>query len=215
MEIMDTEATAKAEAEKDNGSKRTAAEVKSDDSAAKTEDGIFSDENLSKDSEIIDEDGDKKPMEISASDKIAFVDSVVGNTRFTKEYSMFGGRLKVTLRSLTSDEVNALAVWTAKQGTSDPAGLMAGKYRKYLMAAYVASINGTQMPPLEEPLYETLGPDGKTVNPPGWINRCDFYDGMGYAQFQAILGRIGDFDATYTLLCKKAEDANFWGPDTH
>ena len=176
---------------------------------------IFSSENLPKDSEIVPgDDGSLKPIEISVRDKVAFIDSVVSNSRFTKDYSLLGGKLKVTIRSLTSDEVNALAVWTAKQGTSDSVGMMAGKYRKYLLAAQVASLNGVEMPPLEEPLYEHLGSDGKTIEPPGWINRCEFFDNMGYAQFQMIQACIGDFDSVYSILCKKAEDSNFWGPDT-
>ena len=84
---------------------------------------MFSEEMLAQDSELPDPRGDgKPPMTVSAADKVAFIDSVVANSRFTKEYSLFGGRLKVTMRSLTSDEVNALAVWTAKQGTKDASG---------------------------------------------------------------------------------------------
>ena len=188
------------------------ADVKPADSP---KENVFSDKLLAKDSEVPDpRNGDRAPIKISAADKVAFMDSVVGNTRFTKEYSLFGGRLKVTMRSLTSDEVNALAVWTAKQGTKDAAGMMAGRYRKYLLAASIAMLNGVEMPPLEEPLYETLHSDGKTTVPPGWVKRCDYFDGMGFAQFQALVNCAGEFDMLYSLLCREAEDANFWNPDT-
>ena len=208
MEIM------KSESDKDESAKDPAKDPKNEAKEEKEEkeakENVFSDENLTKDSVI---DGEK-PIEISSRDKVAFVDAVVGNTRFTKDYALFGGKFKFTLRSLTSDEVNALATWTARQGTKDSAGLMAGKYRKYLLAAYVANLKGVEMPPLEEPLYEKIGSDGKTVEPPGWIKRCDFWDGIGYAQFQAILSCVGNFDIVYTTLCSKAEDSNFWNPDT-
>lgn len=181
-----------------------------DDKAEKNE-NIFANENIVKDSVV---KSGKSDITITQEDKSAFIDAVVSNTRFTKEYSLFGGRLKFTVRSLTSDEVNALATWTAKIGTSDSAGLVAGKYRKYLLAAHVSMLNGVEMPPLEEPLYEHVGSDGKTVEPPGWIKRCDYWDKFGFGQFQAILGCVGEFDARYSILCSKAEDQNFWLPDT-
>lgn len=218
MEIMKTGASESTDAAiVGDEAKEKAPNEKASEGHADSEgkEDMFSEGNLTKDSEAVsDADGDKKPHSISARDKIAFVDAVVSNSRFTKDYSLLGGKLNVTLRSLTSDEVNAIATWTAKQGTSDSAGMMAGRYRKYLLAAQVASLNGVEMPPLEEPLYEHLGTDGKTVEPPGWIRRSEYYDGMGYAQFQMLLACIGDFDTVYSLLCQKAEDANFWAPDT-
>jgi len=168
---------------------------------------FFSDDSLLIDSLV----GGHK---VSQRDKIAFIDAVASNERFTKDYSLFGGKLRLTVRSLTSDEVNALASWTSKQGTKDSAGLMAGRYRKYLVAAHVAMLNGVEMPPLEEPLYEKIGSDGKSVDPPGWVKRSDYWDGMGYGQFQAIVKCLQDFDTLYSELCSKAQDANFWNPDT-
>ena len=209
MEVMDSSSSG------DPDVKLTTTQVEDDSHEASDKDNeeenIFSDGNLGNESVVL---SGKKDVVISADDKVAFIDAVVSNTRFTKDYSLFGGRIKLTIRSLTSDEVNALATWSAKQGTNDPAGLVAGKYRKYLLAAQVSMLDGVEMPPLEEPLYEHLGSDGKTIEPPGWIGRCSFWDNMGFGQFQAILGCIGDFDMIYSTLCSKAEDSNFWSPDT-
>lgn len=189
-----------------------------------TKSDIFSEENLAKESEV--ESDVKRPEKeinlgmaskdvvITPEEKISFIDALVANGRMTKTYTLFGGRCNVTVRSLTSDEVNALASWTSRQGIKDSAGLLAGRYRKYLLAAHVAMLDGVEMPPLEEPLYERLGEDGKTVDPPGWIKRCDYWDGVGFGKFQAILSCVQDFDMRYSILCNKAEDANFWNPDT-
>lgn len=182
----------------------------------------FADGNLM---ESVNVDAGEKPKEmdlgsmnrqitITPDDKVAFMDAVVNNSRFTKEYSLFGGKIKFTVRSLTSDETNAIATWIAKCGTRDSAGLLAGRYRKYLMAAQIAKYNGVDMPPLDTPLFETLDKDGKTVKEPGWTNRGAFWDGMGAGPFQAIMGCLADFDLIYSTLCRKAEDANFWNPDT-
>ena len=185
----------------------------------KREPSIFSESKISEEStvkvdDIPEEEVKKRDIIISPSDKAAFIDAIVSNDRFKKEYSLFGGKMKATLRSLTYDEVNALATWTAKQGTKDSAGLMSGRYRKYLLAAYIEMLDGVEMAPLEEPLYENVGSDGKTVNPPAWVDRCKFFDGMGYGKFQALMSLVGEFDALYSTLCEKAEDANFWNPDT-
>ena len=177
----------------------------------------FSDENLPKDTVVEGESlsiGKNGKVVIAPRDKADFIDAVVNNVRYTRDYSLFGGKILLTLRTLTVDETNALATWTAKVGTRDSAGLMAGRYRKYLVAAMVSKYNGVEMPPLEAPLFETLGDDGKTVNPPGWLNRCNFWDGTAVGVFSAIMQCIAHFDALYAALCAKADDANFWNPDT-
>lgn len=185
--------------------------------------GMFSEKNISEDSEVsvaskpakdLDLGHMQRKVTITPADKKAFIDAVVGNTRYTRDYSLFGGRVKLTVRSLTSDETNALATWTARQGTTDPSGMFAGRYRKYLMAAQIARLDGVDMPPLEEPLFEKLSQDGKTVEEPGWIKRSAYFDGMGVGKFNAIMGCLADFDLVYSMLCKEADNANFWDPDT-
>lgn len=198
------------------------AEMPAEAPAKKEEkESIFSDSNLPKDSEVdtgkeeeVSLEPKTKTVTITPAEKAMFIDSVVNNTRFVKEYSLFGGRVTLTLRSMTVDEVNALASWTAKRGTEDPAGLMSGRYRKYLAAAQVERYNGVEMPPLEQPLFSTLGSDGKTVNEPGWIKRSEYWDGVGIGAFNAIMACLSDFDLRYATLCKEAENANFWSPDT-
>ena len=70
------------------------------------------------------------------------------------------------------------------------------------------------MPPLEAPLFETIEKDGKTVQQPGWLARSAYWDDMAVGLFETVMDRIKEFDALYSALCKKAEDVNFWNPDT-
>ena len=175
---------------------------------------IFSDANLPKNEEITLGDTAEQPVTITSADKVSFVDSVVANTRFTKSYVLFGGKVTLTLRSLTTDEVNALSAWIIKRGAADSSGLLSGRYRKYLAAAQVARLNDTDMPPLEAPLFETIEKDGKTVQQPGWLARSAYWDDMAVGLFETVMARIKEFDALYSALCKKAEDVNFWNPDT-
>ena len=79
---------------------------------------------------------------------------------------MFGGKLKFTLRSLTNEETSALAAWALKKAIEDPSWHLTSKGRKYLLASQVSKLNGTEIPPLAEPLFETVDKDGKTKNPP-------------------------------------------------
>lgn len=157
--------------------------------------------------------GRETDIEITPEDKVSFLDAVVGNTRWTRDYSLFGGKVTLTLRSITMDELNALSVWMLKKGSADSSSVVSGLYRKYLLSAQVAMVNGTANPPLEDPLFETVGPDGKTV-PPGWLDRKRYWDDMSSGLFMAILQCVIDFDRRYSVLCGKAEDANFWNPDT-
>ena len=220
IEMKDEPDTKKGE---DSAAGKTQAQDVEDKKPEKAE-SMFSDDNLSKDSVVeadapaepkkLDLGAMKRDVTITSEDKVAFIDAVVENRRFTKNYSLFGGRVTLTVRSLTTDEVNALSSWTVRQGNKDSAGLLAGRYRKYLMAAHLAMLNGVEFPPLENPLFETMGSDGKTSLPPGWVKRCDQFDDMDFGRFNAIMGCIADFDTRYSILCNKAEDANFWNPGT-
>lgn len=215
MTIMKTEQDVDESNSPENEQKHPNADAPKAEEADKGEQkGMFSDANLGKDTEIPPRDKDKAPILATPEDKVGFIDAMVENRRFTKRYSLFGGRIKFTLRSLTSDEVNALSAWTVKQGSKDPAALMSGRYRKYLAAAHVAEFNGTEMPPLEEPLFEKLAEDGKAAVPPGWVNRCGFWDGMEYGLFNSVMSCIEKFDGLYSMMCTMAQDENFWNPDT-
>ena len=212
------------ESPKNSDSVNSGASAQPGNTPEKTENGMFTPSGVSSDTEVEPKDVSSgsvlglsrpsKPHAVTSADKKRFIDSVVGNSRFEKNYTLFGGAISFTVRSLTGEEVQALAAWTIKQSTSDPVGNMAGKYRKYLMAAQISMYNGTAMPPLEQPLFETLGSDGKTLTPPGWVDRCSFWDDKGSGVIKAIMDCLGDFDALYTTLCNKAEDESFWHPDT-
>lgn len=213
-------------AAKENAAKPDESTKVEDPKKGKKEDNpknVFSDKNITSEEKVETDKPLEKPLNlgrmnkevtITPEDKAAFIDSIVSNTRFTKNYSLFGGKVTLTIRSLTSDEVNALASWTIKQGSADPDGLTSGRYRKFLAAAQVSKLNGVEMPPLEEPLFEHLGSDGKTVEPPGWVNRFAYWEGMAFGLFSSVMWCLADFDLVYSALCRKAEDANFWNPDT-
>lgn len=215
MEVVETQEPAQAE--------KPATET--NDKTVPTEsDKVFSDENLGNDSEVVvpDDDVNQEPLRtddkmtvvITPEDKLAFIDSVVSNTRFTKTYKLFGGRISITLRSLTQDELSALSAWAFKQAVEDTTWHLSGRGRKYILAAQVAMFNGVDMPPLESPLFATVMNDGKTTQPPGWVDRSSFWDDKSAGIVDQITKCLSDFDSRYSVMCSKANDENFWKPDT-
>lgn len=200
------------------------AEASGDGVAVKKDPGMFSQSKIASDTAVPKEEvstgaalsigAEAKDVVITAEDKAAFIDSVVKNTRFERDYRLFGGKLTVTIRSVTADETNALAAWAFKKAVDDPTWHMSGRGRKHLLSAQVAKFNGMEIPPLRQPLFSTLEGDGKTVKEPGWVEGSSFWDDKSAAVVDAVMRCISDFDIRYSTLCKKAEDENFWAPDT-
>ena len=191
---------------------------------AEHKENMFSQENIGSDT-IVKSDAEDTPSNddsnknlkeivITPEDKKSFIDSVVSNSRFEKDYSLFGGNLKVTIRSVTAEETNALAAWAFKKSVSDPTWYLSGRGRRYILVAQVAKFNGTSIPPMATPLFETLQSDGHTIKEPGWLASCAFWDGKSAAVVDAIIKCIADFEKIYSTLCSKADDVNFWSPDT-
>jgi hypothetical protein len=127
---------------------------------------------------------------------------------------LFGDRLSITVRSLTQDELAALSAWAFKQAVADTTWHLSGQGRKYAMAAQVAMFNGIELSPLESPLFATVDSDGKTVLPPAWVERSNFWDDKSAGVVDQVMKCIDDFDSRYSILCSKANDENFWKPDT-
>ena len=205
----------------EGGLKDVRGEQDSQDSGKKR---VFTDDGLSSDTAIGSKEASSgsviglgatpKNLVITVSDKVNFIDAIVNNDRFEKNYSAFGGKVSVTVRSLTSEEGQALASWAIREGSKNPSDQLAGRYRKYLIAAQVSKFNGMEMPPLEEPLFATLDSDGVTEKQPAWIDRCLFWDKQQSGIIQYLIECLKDFDLLYSTLCSKAEDENFWNPDT-
>jgi len=207
-----------------NANSVNAVEENSAEAITAEKEGMLSQEKLAEDTKVSAEEvpsdiaistrDNLKDVVITSSDKVAFIDSVVSNTRFEREYSLFGGKLSITIRSLTAEETNAMAAWAFKQSVIDPTWHLSGRGRKHLLTAQVAKFNGIEIPPLAEPLFETLDKDGKTTHRPGWVDMASFWDDKGAAVVDAVIRCTADFDAKYKILCSKAEDENFWAPDT-
>ena len=190
---------------------------------AEPKQSMFAGDNIATDTTVqpdeastgfISTNGPSNPLVLTAHDKITFIDALVANKRWTRQYSLFGGNVTVVLRTLTNEEMSAIMYWTLKEGQREPLAQVSGKQRKFILEAMVAQYNGTHIPPLQEPLFETLDDRGN-VKAPGWIDKCDFWDGLAASVISSIMNCASDFEKRYATLCNKANDENFWKPDTH
>lgn len=59
------------------------------------------------------------PVDVTDQDRIDFVDAVLSQTRFKKEYSLFGGRMKVTFHELLTMETNDINKFVLRQLMTD------------------------------------------------------------------------------------------------
>jgi hypothetical protein len=149
-------------------------------------------------------------------DKQAFVASVLGQKRFYKTYDLFAGQLRITFRTLTTDECDLVVkqlVEDWNQGKiSGPAHSVAEATRYQLtlgLEAVETSVGTIKLPVLAEYEYDTTALGKDTVLP----------DVIEYVRTKALtnetLRRVvakayGHFMDTVSKLEAMAEDSDFW-----
>ena len=100
-------------------------------------------------------------VEIDADDKLDFVQSILGGIRYKKVYEIFGGRLKVTFRTLTTAESDMAYKQLVVDAQNDVQSKIVGDtsfYWRTLMAYRVAmaverlesDVNIVEIPPILE-----------------------------------------------------------------
>ena len=117
---------------------------------------------------------------------------------------------------ITADD--KIASWTAASSPIWPwdwlTWPLSGRGRRNILNAQVSKFNGVAIAPMKQPLFGTPSADGKTVSDPAWVESSAFWDDKSTAVIDAVMRCIADFDKKYATLCEKAEDENFWAPDT-
>jgi hypothetical protein len=158
--------------------------------------------------------GTSEPTEPTPKDKQVFVAALLGQKRFTKEYPLLGGQLRVTFRTLTVEE-NDLVIKQLMKDWNDgkisgPAHSVveATKYQLALaLGAIETNVGQSTIPALEDYDFDT--PKEGTILP----------DVVAYVQKMAMpsepIRRIvskayGHFIDTVTKLEAMAEHSDFW-----
>lgn len=169
--------------------------------------------NLTEDTLIPGDGKTTADITVTPAEKLAFVNALVSNSRLVLPYELFGGKIKVSVRSMTFEETRALSEWCIANAPKDIGGQISGKFRRYLLLAQVDEMNGVKFEPLAKPLFATVGKDGK-MEDPGWIGAASYWDDKPTVVVSAIARCVADFNRKYEFMTLKAEDVNFWNPDT-
>lgn len=149
-------------------------------------------------------------VEVSAEDKSAFMDALFEGGRFTRSFSLYGGKISGEFRSRTAAEDMAIWTWARHK-------LIIGEYafdaefradlRYALLAASVASVNGTVYPELAQPLMRQAGEKG--VTPQGWLWQVSGWAAKPTYVTEALYPELAKFESVYWALVAKATSSDF------
>ena len=153
-------------------------------------------------------------LTITAEEKNAFVESMLTGSRHYQTYTIFGGRVKVTVRSRTVPETQAMYAYMRHALTKDASGLatLEGDMSYILLAAQIEEINGTKYPEMKEPLTFTEN-DG-TEEEPGWMSCLKSWKSKPEGLTDALINRVQLFEYKYWTMVSEASNKNFWNPES-
>jgi len=147
---------------------------------------------------------------IPQADRDIFEQAVLHDGRFTKSYSLLGGKFKVSFQSRTVRESSAAL--QALRKYSDSLRLSNPETRTVMDAALLAlqltNLNGTEYPAITGQLVPTVAENGDKSDPE-WYGRLEKWLDASEARLSLVLGAYREFEQVYASLCEKAAIANF------
>jgi hypothetical protein len=171
---------------------------------------------------------DKDNIDISEDDKLRWLRYVCGEPRYTKTFDLYGGRLKLILRSLTTEETDSIFNQLNDEVTSGkltgvPAyaspAYIARMYR-LLLTTSLARIEKLMPDKLDQPLVEIYPevnaenyPSGaKDGHRPVAIAHDKILGKMGEGMVAALLAAYRHLEVLITTLVRHSEQPDFWLP---
>ena len=156
---------------------------------------------------------------ITPQDKRRFVDSFVDGSRFTRGFSILGGRITGMFRCRTAGESRAIIEELARQGSvlKETVYENAVKMRYALLHCQLAEFNHVARPEWKEPLMAVQKIDvvaGKVFSEtPVWYQEMQLlYDKKMDGMVNALYAELKKFDKVYWLLVKNTANQDFWLP---
>lgn len=155
----------------------------------------------------------KEELEITPEEKDAFVESLLTGKRHYQTYTIFGDRIRVTVRNRTIAETQAMYSYMRHMLTKDASALamLEGDMSYILLAAQIEEINGVKYPEMQEPLnfVET----GGKVQDPGWLSCLQAWKSKPEGLTNALINRVQLFEYKYWTMVSEASNQNFWNPE--
>lgn len=160
--------------------------------------------------------GKEDSLELTASDKSKFLDSIVGNERLELSFSLCNGKINLRIRNRTLPETQAI-VTRIREELAD--GVVSSnldyvtRIRSMLMGAQIANYNGTEFPTMDsfEPLLRTKTEDGDKE--PGWIHCADHFSAMQEGIHTMLWSVVWEFEKKYWAMVEGAKQQDFWQPE--
>lgn len=159
-----------------------------------------------------DSKGAMSAVEISKSEKEAFLDAIVTGGRYRWSTTLFGGRVYLGLRARTVAEVEAIDSYIRRL-INDKRIVVGSEYadvmRLCLLVAGVERLGEERFPEMgEKDLIATVGPDG--VRTPAWVDMLGVWRSKPEGLVNAILPELFKFEAKYAEMVRRGSDENFW-----
>ena len=159
-----------------------------------------------------------EPIVITPDDKRQFLEAVVTAGRFTKPFSLFGGKISGLLRSRTARESHAMLAELRREYI---VGEILGdlgygdRMRWFALRFQVQELNGIEYPPPAEPLLAQKVLDdkgGEKTHAPRWVEEAltFFSKNESDAIVAALYREVNKFEKLYWALVSHAGDQNFW-----
>ena len=165
-------------------------------------------------------DDELETVVITAADKKRFQDCFVDGTRFTRGFSVLGGRVKGVFRCRKTAESRAIMTELTRLAIAN--GYSASDYaaanRKALLHCQLAELSGVVKPEFQAPLraVEKINIETKTkeIVPPAWVLEMDIaFDNVGDAVEDILYKELKTFEKVYWTMVRNAGDQNFWDPE--
>lgn len=160
-------------------------------------------------------------IEITESDKAEFIDCLIDNKRFTRDFVLFGGKITGVIRSRTSDESRALiyeAQRRAQIGEVISDSDYAAIFRRSAMRFQIQQLGGVEYPPAEGPLlaqanFKSFLVEDKAATAPKWYEEAEkAYSNMQTGVEAAIFAEIMKFEYKYWTMVENSDNQDFWNP---
>jgi hypothetical protein len=161
-------------------------------------------------------------IEITESDKAEFINCLIDNKRFTRQFVLFGGKITGVIRSRTSDESRALiyeAQRRAQIGEILSDSDYAAVFRRAAMRFQIQQINGTEYPEAKGPLlaqanFKSFMLEDKKADAPAWYQEAeDAYSNMQTGIEAAIFAEVMKFEYKYWTMVENSDNQDFWNPE--
>ncbi len=144
--------------------------------------------------------------ELSEEERLRFVAHIMDGKPYTADYSLLGGRLVLSFKSIDAElegQITKLVLGQEAQQAGTPADRNA-RYTNYLMLCSLASMTCNGQTTMPSKIGMSIKPAQLAESYTEWATKTN------RAQYRLILDSFNDFDRRMQVMLEKANDPSFW-----